>query len=454
MMIARTQDTERSARWVLAGLSTSMLVAAFSTSSANIALPALALAFEASFPQVQWVVLAYLLAVTTLIVAAGRLGDIHGRRKLFLAGTALFTAASLACGVAPSLGLLIAARVVQGIGAAFLMALTMAFVGDAVPKSRVGRAMGLLGTMSALGTALGPSLGGALIAGLGWRAVFFANVPLGLVTLLLAWRHLPVDGGGAARERIDVAGILLLAATLAAYALAMTGNMLLLLAAVAGAGLFVRAEAKAAAPLIRLETFRDRALGVGLVMNAVVATVMMATLVVGPFYLSRALGLDPARVGLAVAVGPVVVVLAGMPAGRLADRFGARRMTIGGLAGLLAGLVALAAMPTGFGIPGYVGAMVVVTTGYALFHIANNAAVMAGIPQDRRGGISGMLNLSRNLGLITGTAAMGAVFTLAVGSADVATAAAAAVATGMRITFAVAALLVGAALALSAVARE
>src|SRR6202008_1995567 len=133
------------------------------------------------------------------------LGDITGRRRLLLAGILLFTVASVLCGVAPTLGLLIAARAAQGLGAAIMMALTMALVGETVPKEKTGRAMGLLGTMSAIGTALGPSLGGVLIAGLGWRAIFLINLPLGLLTFLLAYRYLPVDRQApkADRARFD-----------------------------------------------------------------------------------------------------------------------------------------------------------------------------------------------------------------------------------------------------------
>ena len=178
-----------SVRWALAGLSLATLLAALGTSIANVALPTLAQAFDASFQEVQWVVLAYLLAITTLIVGAGRLGDLVGRRRLLLAGIALFTVASALCGIAPTLWLLIAARAVQGLGAAIMMALTLALVGETVPKERTGSAMGLLGTMSAIGTALGPSLGGVLIAGFGWRAIFLVNVPLGLLTLLARAAH-------------------------------------------------------------------------------------------------------------------------------------------------------------------------------------------------------------------------------------------------------------------------
>lgn len=462
-VIAGSAERAPSVRWALAALSLSMLLSSLGTSIANVGLPTLAEAFNASFQEVQWVVLAYLLAITTLIVSVGRLGDLTGRRRLLLAGIFLFTVASVLCGVAPTLRMLIAARAAQGLGAAIMMALTIAFVGETVPKAKTGSAMGLLGTMSAIGTALGPSLGGVLIAGLSWRAIFLVNLPLGLLTFLLAHRTLPVDRREPKADRagFDPVGTLLLALTLAAYALAMTMgrgrfgslNVILLLAALFGVVLFVLAEAKAPSPLIRLEMFRDPVLSASLAMSALVSTVMMVTLVVGPFYLSRALGLDAARVGIVLSVGPLVVALTGVPAGRIADRFGAQRMTLVGLIGIAAGSFILSMMPATLGIMGYLAPIIIVTVGYALFQTANNTAVMAEIRADQRGVISGMLNLSRNLGLITGASAMGAVFALASATIDITTARPEAVATGMRITFAVAAILVVVALAIAVGSR-
>ncbi|MBP6507073.1 MAG: MFS transporter [Opitutaceae bacterium] len=450
-------------QWALACLSLSMLLASLGTSIANVGLPTLAQAFAASFQDVQWVVLAYLLAITTLIVSAGRLGDLTGHRRLLLAGIGLFTVASVLCGLAPTLWLLIVARAAQGLGAAIMMALTMAFVGAAVPKERIGRAMGLLGTMSAIGTALGPSLGGVLIDGFGWRAIFLINVPLGLLTLLLARHHLPVDRveSKTGRTGFDPVGTLLLALTLAAYALAMTLgrghfgplNLSLLVAAVIGVGLFVFVEARAAAPLVRLAMFRDPILSASLAMSALVSTVLMATLVVGPFYLSRGLGLNAALVGIVMSVGPLVAALTGVPAGRLVDRLGAQFMTIVGLLGIAAGSVSLFVIPASLGIPGYLAPLIVITAGYALFQTANNTAVMSDLRPDQRGVISGLLNLSRNLGLITGASVMGAVFALAAGTPDIMTARPEAVAAGMRITFAVAAVLIVVAIALAVRSR-
>jgi len=450
--------------WALASLALSTLLSSLGTSIANVGLPTLAQAFEASFQEVQWIVLAYLLAITTLIVGAGQLGDITGRRRLLLVGILVFTGASVLCGIAPTLPLLIAARAAQGFGAAIMMALTVAFVGETVPKSRTGSAMGLLGTMSAIGTALGPSLGGALIAGLGWRAIFLVAAPLGIVTFLIARRHLPADRREPTAEpaRFDHAGTALLALTLAAYALAMTMgrgsfgplNVALLSGAIIGAGLCVRAERRAASPLIGLAMLRDPVLSAGLAMSALVSTVMMATLVVGPFYLARALGLDAAMVGLVLSVGPLVVALTAVPAGRIADRLGPQRITVAGLIGMAAGSLVLAVMPAKFGIPGYLVPMVITTVGYALFQTANNTAVMAEVRPAQRGVVSGMLNLSRNLGLVTGASVMGAVFAFASAATDMTTARPEAVAAGMRTTFAVAAALVVAALAIAAESRR
>ena len=458
------QTVHRSSqRGAMASLSLAMLLSSLGTSIANVALPTLAQSFDATFQSVQWVVLAYLLAITCTIVGVGRLGDVIGRRRLMLAGIGVFTLASVLCSVAPSLAWLIAARALQGLGAAIMMALTMALVGEAIPKERTGRAMGLLGTLSAVGTALGPTLGGLLIAGGGWQAVFLVNVPLGVVSFLLARRSLPADARPAASARppFDTPGVVVLALTLAAYALAMTLgkgqfgplNGVLLLAAMAGAGLFVRLESRVQAPLIRLAMFRQRVLSAGFVMSALVTTVVMATLVVGPFYLASAFALDAARVGLVMSCGPLVAALSGVPAGRLVDRLGAQRMTLAGLCMMAVGAFVLPVLSSRLAVPGYVGALAIITSGFALFQAANNTAVMTASSADQRGLVSGLLNLSRNLGLITGASFMGAVFAFGAATSDFKTLAPQAAASGLTVTFAVAGGFVVAALLVAIVAN-
>ena len=437
-----------SSRWALTSLALATLLASLGTSVATVGLPALAEAFNTSFQAVQWVVLAYLLAISTLIVSVGRLGDLVGRRQLLLAGILLFTLASVLCGFAPSLGLLIAGRTLQGLGAAVMMALTMALVGETVDKDRTGRAMGLLATLSAVGTALGPSLGGTLVSAFGWHAIFLVNVPLGLLTWLLAWRSLPIRRPQANAERpgFDITGTVLLATALGAYALAMTLgrgnfggiNIALLLMAILGGGLFVLSQRRVTSPLIPLALFRDRLLVSGLATSALVATVMMATLLVGPFYLSISLGLPTTLVGLVLAVGPCVAALAGVPAGRLADRFGVRPMRLAGLATMVLGCSALALLSPTLGMGGYVMAIVITTLGYALFQTANNTAVMADIAAQKRGVIAGLLNLSRNLGFFTGASVLGAVFASALPTNGVSAASPGEVANGQHFTFAAA----------------
>lgn len=446
---ATSAPSERTtgSKWALASLALATLLASLGTSIANVGLPTLADAFGARFQDVQWVVLAYLLAITTLSVGAGRLGDLLGRRRLLLAGLLVFSGASALCGLAPSLGWLIGARVLQGLGAATMMTLAMALIGETVPPEKTGSAMGLLGTLSAIGTALGPSLGGLLLAGPGWRALFLVNLPLGLLAFALAWRHLPRQPRNAdAAAHFDSPGTLLLALTLTAYALAMTLgrghfgalNGGLLLAACLGGALFIQFEKRTASPLLRLAMFRDPLLRTGLATGALVTTVLMATLVVGPFYLAGALQLTPARVGLAMACGPLVTALMGVPAGRLVDRLGAAPMVRVGLMGMALATTALLLMPLSLGVLGYILPLTGLTAGYALFQAANNTAVMAGVEATQRGVASGLLNLSRNLGLVTGASALGAVFAFAAATDDMTHATPEAIAAGMCGTFLVA----------------
>jgi EmrB/QacA subfamily drug resistance transporter len=441
-----------SATLALAGLSTSVLLASLGTSISNVALPTLAQTFGATFQQVQWIVLAYLLAITTLVVSVGRLGDIFGRRRLLILGLVVFTVASVACGLAPNLWALIVARAIQGLGAAIMMALGMALVGETVPSERTGSAMGLLGTVSAVGTALGPTLGGTLIGSFGWPSIYYINAPLGLVAIAVLYRALPMDvrRTGPTLSSFDFVGTLLLAAMLAAFSLSMTNgrtsfgivSLGLLVSAAALLKVFVSVESKASTPLIDPCVFRTPGLSAGFLMSALVTTVVMATLVVGPFYLSQALGLDAARVGLVMSCGPVVAALTGLPAGRLVDRYGADKVLMLGLVTAIAGCATMASAPLSFGVAGYIAPLAVITAGYAIFQAANNTAVMSGIAPERRGVISGMLNLSRNLGLITGAAAMGAIFAFSKSLVADTTSLAASASSGMRVTFWVAAVLI------------
>jgi MFS family permease len=435
-------------RAALAGLCLAVLLPALGTSIAHVALPTLSAAFGVGFGPVQWVVLAYLLTMTCLVVGVGRLGDGLGRRRLLRAGLVLFTVASALCALAPGLEALVLARALQGLGAAMMTAMAMALVADTVPGGRAGRVIGLLGTMSAIGTALGPSLGGVLLAVAGWRALFLVAVPLGLVAILLAWRALPEGAapGAGVRSRFDGAGMGWLALGVAGYALALGGapaladstRAALLVGALLAGAMLVRAARRADEPLIAPALLRDAGLSASLLMSLLVAAVMMATLVVGPFYLSRAFGLAAGELGLAVACGPLVAALCAAPAGRWVDRIGAARATRFGLLGVGGGALVLALAAGHLGLVGYMAAVACMTASYALFQTANNTGVMTGVAGPRRGVVSGLLNLSRNLGLMTGTALMGAVFWQAAQEGGAAA--------GLRASFTLAAAMIGLAL--------
>lgn len=447
---------------VLTGLSLAILLSQLGTNIINVALPTLVKDLGVAFGSVQWVVVSYLLVVTALIVGVGRFGDQLGKKRLYLWGLAIFTAASVLCALSNNLPLLIAGRAAQGIGGAILMALSFAFIGEVFPKERTGFAMGVLSTMVSFGIALGPSLGSLALAAFGWQAVFWVNLPFGLLAFLLVSRYLPnaVDAPKhpVPAARFDWLGTILLALTLGAYSLAMTfsgklgfGSPLVLqlgLGALVGLVLFLAVQVKASAPLLKLSMFRNALLSLSMVMSVLVYAVMMATLVLGPFFLSKALGLDTRMVGLVMTVGPLAAAIMGVPAGTVADRIGAKLAMVIGLALFTVGAFVMSWLSLGGGVVTYIVAILFISVGLAFFQTPNNTAVMADARPEQRGLVSGLLALARNLGLITGASLMGALFAHAVGG-DAATATPDMVAEGMRFAFRIASAMAAAAFLIS-----
>lgn len=436
---------------VLIALAAATLTASLGISVASVLLPTLMRSFSATVSDVQWVVLAYLMSVTVTIVSAGRLGDLFGHRRVLISGLVVFIAASVLSAAAPSLGLLIAGRALQGLGGAILIALPMSIARDVVPTERLGTAMGLLGTTSAVGTALGPSLGGLLLTWGDWRMAFWLLAGFACVTLILSIASITraSTGGGPSLRDLDFPGTFVLVIALAAYALATSGGTagipvppgVLISGAVVAIALFVIVETRVASPLVPMALLRDRRTGIGFVMNLAVGTVMMSTLVVGPFFLAFSLGLNEAYIGLVLAVGPVVAALSGVPAGRLTDRLGANRVMVIGLVQTILGLLCLAFLPRYFGTGGYVAALITLTPAFQLFLAANNTAILADAAKEQRGRLSGLLGLSRNLGLMTGASAMSTLFVAILGTGDAAQAPTADVAHAFSMTFIAAACL-------------
>ncbi|WP_113625639.1 MFS transporter [Pectobacterium peruviense] len=387
MVINRSDEPEKSNTRITITLALSILSASLGTSIANIALPTLTAVFSAPFSQVQAVVIAYLAAMAISVVIAGRLGDRYGLKPVFIAGLVLFALASLLCAIAPHLWQLIGARALQGIGAAFLMTLGMALLRQTAGEKHVGRAMGVLGTVSALGTALGPSVGGFLLTTTGWRSLFWVQIPLVAIVLFLAFILLPTAS----------------------------------------------VKKKTLAPSV--SPIRNPTLLSNLTINAAVTSVMMTTLIVGPYYLGPGLGLKETLVGVVMAIGPAIAIFCGIPSGRLVDTWGFGRALTAGLSLVVTGTLMLAILPPLLGVTGYILSVIILTPGYQLFQAANNTATLADVPDNQRGTVSGLLNLSRNIGLIAGASVMGQVFALGVGTEDFAHATPASLANGMQLTF-------------------
>lgn len=426
-------------------LATATLIASLGISISSVLLPALTLTFSATVSNVQWVVLAYLMSVTISIVSAGRLGDIFGHRRLLIVGLVIFSAASVLCALAPTWSLLVVGRALQGVGGAILIALSMSIARDLVPADRLGTAMDLLGTASAVGTALGASLGGMLLAWGDWRMAFWLLAGFAVATLLVFVRSTSsgVAPAKTSYRSLDLPGTLTLVIVLTTYALATSGGaneipaspLALICGTLVAVILFVIVETRAESPLVPMELLRDRTVGTGFVMNILIGAVMMSVLVVSPFFLVYSLGLHEALFGLVMAIGPLVAALSGVPAGRLTDLFGVDRMTRLALAQTTLGLLCLAFLPRYFGVGGFVAALVMLTPAFQLFLAAKNTAVLVGAAAKQRGRPSGLLGLSRNLGLMTGTSVMSTLFVSILGTGNAADEPSADIAHAYSLTF-------------------
>jgi EmrB/QacA subfamily drug resistance transporter len=384
----------------------------------TLAFPALEHSFHAGVGDVSWVGLSYLLVLVASVAAVGRLADMVGRKLLYIYGFVIFIVGSALCANASSLVALDGFRAFQAVGAAMLQANSVAIIALAVPRDRLGRALGIQGAAQALGLALGPSIGGLLLAAGGWRVLFLVNVPVGLVGMIAALLFVPRSNHLQARERFDWPGLALFFPAVMALVFAVSeGDRLgwtsVALLSVVGVAVvlgvaFVRRERRSAAPMVDLTLFRRVPFSAGVSSGLLAFLVLFGVLVVVPFYFERASGFGPIRTGLELMVMPVALGLVAPFSGRMADRFGVRLPAATGMALVVAGLVGLGWMrPT---TPGFLGLFVVIGAGLGLFVSPNNAGIMASVPAEQSGLASGLLNMSRGLGTAMGLAVSSAVF--------------------------------------------
>ena len=389
----------------------------------TVALPTLQRTFSASVGAVTWVGLSYLLVLVASVTAVGRFADMWGRKLLYVYGFVVFVLASALCGLAPSLGLLCGARALQALGAAMLQANSLAIIVLVVPGRALGRAIGLQGAAQALGLAIGPTVGGLLLAAGGWRWIFFVNVPFGLFGAVAAVLLVPRSRDLAARVRFDWVGLALffpaVVALLCGISFGATegwGSALIVgLFVVAGAlgGVFVWWERRQRDPMLDLGLFANRRFSSGIGSGMGSYLVMFGVLLVVPFYFERGVGLGTARSGLELMAFPLAFAVVAPLAGRLADRAGARPLTVAGMGLVTLGLVVLGASrpPTGW----FLVLLALIGVGMGLFTSPNNASIMGAAPGQQVGVASGVLNMTRGMGTALGLAVTGSVFVVAGG---------------------------------------
>ncbi|MEV7691453.1 MFS transporter [Streptomyces bungoensis] len=368
--------------------------------------------FHASLAAVEWVSLAYLLALVALLVPAGRLADAHGRKLLYLYGFAVFTLASAACGLAPSLAALVAFRVVQAAGAAMMQANSVALVTTSAPQERMRSALGVQAAAQALGLALGPTVGGALVSTLGWRWVFWVNVPVGVVALVGGHYLLPRTRARTRVARFDWAGLGLLAAATTAALMGVSAAsgaavpgwaVALLFVVAAGAGrAFVRRQRAAAEPLLDLALLRLRTVAFGLVGALSGYLVLFGPLVLVPVVLT-ARGASELTAGLVLTALPAGFALAATGGDRLLPRgLPDRGRCLAGAGVFTAATAALSAVPP---TAAWLAPVLALTgLGLGTFTPANNAMIMGAIPARASGTGGGLVNMTRGLGTALGVA--------------------------------------------------
>lgn len=388
------------------------------------AFPTLQHDFHAGLGGVQWVGLSYLLVVVSTVTAFGKLADMVGRKLLYVYGFLVFVLGSALCGVAPSLETLIAARVLQGLGAAMLQANSIAIISGAVPGAKRGQAFGIQGAAQALGLSLGPLAGGLLIALGGWRLIFFINVPVGLVGTVLGWLLIPRTRDLQERTPFDWLGLALFIPAAVTLLLAISfGNELgwgspaivaLFASAVAATTAFLARERRTRSPMLDLRLFRRVSFSVGIGSGLLSYLVLFGTLFVVPFYLENGQHHSTSTAGLELSLMPLALGLTAPFAGRLADRFGPRLLTAGGMT-LAAAMLLLTAVAHGSTVALLAG-LAGLGVGQGAFTSPNNSAIMGSAPARQAGVASGVLNMTRGFGTSLGLSLTAVVFGLATGS--------------------------------------
>ena len=429
-MTDRIRISEENRRWwTLAAMCFALFMVMLDNTVTNVALPSIQRSFDASLSALEWTINAYSLSFAVLLVTGGRLGDIFGRRKVFLIGVVVFGVSSATIGLAPSEGFLVASRAVQGLGAALMMPATLSIITNAFPPSERGKAIGTWAGVSAIALALGPLVGGWLTEDVTWRAIFFINVPVAAVAIVVTLFATHESRDETASKQVDYAGIAALSIGLTALVLALVeGNgwgwgspRILALFAVALVGLvgFIVIETRVKAPIVDFDFFRSRSfVGANLVAFAI-SFGMFAVFFFLALYMQNILGFSPLETGVRFLPSTLVIMVAGPVAGRLADRIGPRTPLVIGLLFVTASLAWQSRIQTDTSFGFLVVPFILLGVGMGFTMSPMSTAAMNAVDRTKAGVASGTLSMTRMVGGTFGVAALGALVA-AVGRHDLA----------------------------------
>lgn len=406
--------------WILIAIGTGTFMSALDTSVVNTILPILKSHFNTEVALVEWVVITYLLLVSGLLPSFGRLGDIYGHKSVYITGFFIFIFSSLVCALAPNIYALIAARAFQAIGAAMLSSNSPAILTKSFPSQQRGQALGLQATMTYAGLITGPSLGGWLADQFSWRAVFYINIPVGLLALLLSVLAIPKDDNKTEREQFDIPGALFFLAGLVALLFALNQGhnfgwgsvsiLSLFLISAVFLLLFIRIEKRQSRPMLDLTLFKRRIFSTS-AMSAILNYICVyCILFLMPFFLMDGKGLSPSQSGLILSAQPLVMAIIAPISGTISDKIGARIPGMIGMAILSCGLFLLSRLTLSTPISYVLICLSITGLGIGIFISPNNSALMGAAPSNRQGIAAGILATSRNIGMVLGIGFSGAVF--------------------------------------------
>jgi len=409
-------------KWlVLVTVSLGSFMFSVDTHVCTIAFPRLTEVFGVETSTIMWVTVSYLLVSTSLLLVVGRLGDIYGRKKVYIAGLVLFTAGLVLCSVSRSVGQLILFRIVQGIGGGMNMSVILAIVTDTFPDTERGMAMGVLGSVLAAGVLVGPVLGGLLLDTLGWRAIFYTRVPIGVIGIIMAWVLLreqkavdaspTVDYWGAGTLIIGLSCLLLFLNLGESLGFTSLPVLLLIIGGVVLLTIFVIQERRISQPVVDLRLFKNRLFTGGNISLFVSSFSMSALIFLTPFFMIGAIGISALELGMLIATSPLTSIIVGPLAGWLSDKIGTRFLQTTGIAivsGSLFIFSGLTVDSTSFDI---ILGMVVFGIGMGIFNPTVQSSVMGSVPRERLGTGSAMMNTTRQLATSVGTVIAGIIYT-------------------------------------------